>query len=62
MKTKLFQRVMALLSVAILLVSVLPAGSALASEKPETPKISVKAVNGTDVKVTIEKNKGRRRL
>jgi len=58
MKTNLFQKVMELICAAILLVSVLPAGSAQAIEKPGTPSITVKAVNGTDVKVTIGKTSG----
>ncbi len=58
MKTKMFQKVMALICAAILLVAVLPAGSAQADERPRTPKISVKAVNGTDVEVTIGKTRG----
>jgi hypothetical protein len=58
MQTKMFQKVMALICTAILLVSVLPAGSALADEKLGTPSITVKSVNDTDVKVTIGKTKG----
>ena len=58
MKGIVFNRIMALLCAAILWVSIFPSGIAHAAEKPEIPKIKVKVVNDTDIKVTIGKTIG----
>ncbi len=57
MKTKtIMKRVIALLALISVVMGILPAGSASADDnKPGTPSISVKLVNGTDAKITIAK-------
>ncbi len=56
---KVLQRILAIACMVALTVAVLPAaGLRAADKKPGKPKISVKAVNGTDVEITIQKTKG----
>lgn len=57
MKTKtIMKRVIALLALICVVMGVLPAGSASADyNKPGTPSINVKLVNGTDAKINIAK-------
>ncbi len=55
-KKNLLQRVVAVLALICVAVGLLPAGPASADDnKPGTPSISVKLVNGTDAKITIGK-------
>ena len=56
---KVLQRILAIACMVALTVAVLPAAGLRAADNlPEKPSITVKAVNGTDVKVTIGKTSG----
>ncbi len=59
MKNSLLQKVVAIIALICVVMGVLPAGSASADDnKPGTPTISVKLVNGIDAEITIEKTPG----
>ena len=56
---KIIQRIIAITCMVVLTVAFLPSiGLRAADNKPGTPSITVKAVNGTDVNVTIGKTSG----
>ena len=55
---KVLQRILAIACMVALTVAVLPAAGLRADDKPGKPKISVKAVNDTDVEITIGKTDG----